>query len=380
VLDFIYAPPAAGPLTVTPSLTITEEFNDNVFQNNMNKHSDFITQFTPGLTLQMQHPGFQLLAGYNFTAEIYAKETELDNAANRQNFFANLSYQLTPNVTLALTEGFHADRNTNLTSISAVSSGRQQSFSNVFAPSMSVQLTQRTSWRLSGAYTLQRFSGQGSQDSDIYRIGTGVSYALTPRLTVTADYDFGYLDIQQEPTTLTHTPRVGGTYQITRTLSASLSGGPSVVVTDRDTTLSPSVSARVVKQMSWGSMGAFYDRAVGTTGAFGGPSDNQTFGGNITVLTLVRGLFVDFSPRYSISKTESVARTSSDINALTLSVVARYQITRYIGLVGSYTFLHQRGSGSSSVTSSGNTNTATTDVDQNRVNFGVQFGYPINFD
>ena len=68
VLDFLYAPPAQGPLTLTPSLAITEEFNDNVFLTHSNKRSDFITQFTPGLTLQAQQPGFQLLSSFNFTA------------------------------------------------------------------------------------------------------------------------------------------------------------------------------------------------------------------------------------------------------------------------------------------------------------------------
>src|SRR5919109_1064745 len=60
--DFLYAPPARGPLTLTPSLAITEQYNDNIFSNNRDKQSDFITQFTPGVALQIQHPGFQLLS------------------------------------------------------------------------------------------------------------------------------------------------------------------------------------------------------------------------------------------------------------------------------------------------------------------------------
>jgi len=375
--DLLYTPAARGPLTVTPSLTIGEEFNDNIFLSNANKHSDFITQFTPGVTLQMQQPGLRLTAGYNFTAEIYAQHSEFNDAANRQNLVTSVSYDATPGVTLNLTETFYYSKNSNAVAPSSVSSGRQSSLSNVFAPALSVQATQRMTWRLSGAYSLERYSGPNSQDSNIYRIGPGVDYTVTPRLTVTTGYDFGYLDIDREPTALNHTLRFGGTYRITPTLTATATAGPSILITDRDTTVSPAVSARLTQEMSWGFMGVFYDRSIGTTGGFGGPSDNQAFGGNIAARTLLRGLTIDFSPRYTMSSTESAARSQSDIKTLTLNLSARYQIARYIAIVGSYTFLQQRGSGNAALA---NGNTALSDVDQNRVNLGLQFGYPINFD
>jgi hypothetical protein len=398
VLDFLYAPPAQGPLTLTPSLAITEEFNDNVFLTHSNKRSDFITQFTPGLTLQAQQPGFQLLSSFNFTAEIYAKETELDNAANRIYFLTSVSYQATPSVTLSLTENLAFSRdNSNTATISGVSSGRGETWSNVLAPAVSVQLTPRTTWRVSGAYTLERFSsnsgsnsgsnnrgsnnGSNNGDSNIYRVGTGLDHTLTPRLTLTAAYDFGYLDVQQEPTAFNHTLRFGGSYRLTPTLTVSGTAGPSWLVTDRDTNITPSVSARINKQMSWGFMSAFYDRAIGTSGGFGGLSDNQTFGGNITVSTLLRGLYLDLSPRYSMSKTTGASQSNSDINTLTVTLSARYQIARYITLVGGYSYLHQTGSGNGNTGgTSGTSGTSNdVDVDQNRVTFGIQFGYPINF-
>jgi len=42
-----------------------------------------------------------------------------------------------------------------------------------------------------------------------------------------------------------------------------------------------------------------------------------------------------------------------------------------VALFGGYTFFRQRTGGSSST---------QLDADQNRVRFGLQFGYPINFD
>lgn len=371
----MYAEPPQGPLSVTPSLTITEEFNDNVFFTHSNKSSDFITQFTPGVVLQAQQPGFQLFSSFNFTAEIYAKNTELDNAANRLNFLTSAFYQASRSVSLTLTDNLSYNRNSNVVAISGVSSGREGSWSNVLAPAVSVQLTPRTVWRVSGGYTLERFgSGNDSQNSNIYHIGTGFDHTLTPRLTLTAAYDFGYLDIEHEPTAFTHTLRFGGAYQLTPTLTVSGTAGPSVLLTDRDTSVTPSVNVRIAKAMKWGSMSAFYDQSIGTNGGFGGISDNKAFGGNITVTTLQRGLFLDLSPRYTITRTTGASQSNTDINALTVVLTARYQIARYIALVASYQLLHQTGSGGSANGANNN-----IDVDQNRVNFGISFGYPINF-
>jgi hypothetical protein len=382
-LDFLYAPPAQGPLTLTPSLAITEEFNDNVFLTHSDKRSDFITQFTPGLTLQAQQPGLQLLSAFNFTAEIYARNTELSNAANRLNFLTSVSYQASQRVNLSLTENLTFNRNnSNAAAISGVASGQQESWSNVLAPAISVSLTPSTTWRVSGAYTLERFgsggNSQNSQESNIYRIGTGFDHTLTPRLTLIAAYDFGYLDVEHEPAAFNHTLRFGGSYQVTPTLTVSATAGPSLLLTEHDTQITPAVTARITKQMSWGYMSAFYDQAIATNGGFGGLTDNKSFGGNITVVTLLRGLFLDLSPRYVISKTTGASQTNTDLNILTVTLGARYQIARYVSLIGTYQLLHQTGSGNGNTRGS-TTNNASSDIDQNLVNFGIQFGYPINF-
>ncbi|TMI24838.1 hypothetical protein E6H30_06415 [Candidatus Bathyarchaeota archaeon] len=60
-----------------------------------------------------------------------------------------------------------------------------------------------------------------------------------------------------------------------------------------------------------------------------------------------------------------------DVWAATLGLAATYQIARLVSVFGGYTFLFQRTGGSSST---------QADVDQNVVRFGLQFGYPINFD
>src|SRR2546428_11850700 len=40
-----------GPVTLTPSIAVSEEYNDNVFASNQSRRSDFITSFAPAITL-----------------------------------------------------------------------------------------------------------------------------------------------------------------------------------------------------------------------------------------------------------------------------------------------------------------------------------------
>jgi hypothetical protein len=93
------------------------------------------------------------------------------------------------------------------------------------------------------------------------------------------------------------------------------------------------------------------------------------------VTTLARGLTLQVSPRYSI--VESPRDDSIDIKSFTLGLQAIYRLTSTVALVAGYQFFHQR-SDSTVLTRSGNT--LANDADQNRVFFGVQFGFPFRFD
>src|SRR2546422_2720189 len=104
--------PAAqrGPVTLTPSVSVSEEYNDNIFLDNRNRQWDFITSLSPALTLYVNRPSYQLTAGYSFGADLYAREDRLSNALNVQNFVATGLYRLTPVLTLTASDAFAYDR------------------------------------------------------------------------------------------------------------------------------------------------------------------------------------------------------------------------------------------------------------------------------
>ena len=370
----LLAPPAQrGPVTLMPSIAFSEEYNNNLFLNNQNRQWDLITGFSPAITLLVNRPSFQWSGGYTFTAEMYERESRFNKAFSHQNLLFTSLYQATPRLTLTSFGSFALNRNTNLVASQGVATGRQESFSSTFAPGMTWQMTPRTSLTLGVTDSVLRFEGAGSgRDSDTYGLQSSLNHAFTPRLTGIVGYGFTYLNLQGQDDSTTHTPTLGISYRLTPTLTGSISGGPAITELGGDRFVSPAGTASLVQVLGFGSASAQYTRSVSAAGGFGGTTDTQSGSGSLTVSTLRRGLLVVFSPAYTTSESVSGRQTGQvDVRALTLNLGATYQVARFTSLFLGYTFFQQRTGGSSSV---------QLDADQDRVRFGLQFGYPINFD
>ena len=375
----LLAPPAQrGPVTLTPSISVSEEYNDNLFLNNQNRQWDLITGFSPTITLFVNRPSYQVSGGYSFTAELYERESRLNNALNRQSFLASGLYRATPRLTLTASDTYALNRNTNLVASQGFATGRQESWSNTFGPGLTYQMTPRTSLSLGATYGLLRFKGAATdgaataRDSDTYGLQSSLAHVLTPRLTGTIGYGFTYLNVQEEDNSTTHTPTLGVSYRLTPTLTGSVNGGPAITELGGETFVSPAATASLVQGLAFGSASARYARSVSAAGGFGGTTDTQSVSGTLTLPTLRRGLLVVFDTTYSTAESVSPRQTDRvDVRALTLNLGVTYQIAAFASVFGGYMFFQQRTTGSS---------TLQIDADQNRVRFGLQFGYPINFD
>ena len=369
-------PTRKAPLTIVPSFTISEEYNDNVFLDNSNRQHDFITGFTPGITITWERPTYRLAAGYNFTAELFARETNESHAFDRQNFFLDTSWKVDPQLTLSLTDTFIFSTDTNLIARESVATGRDRSWSNVLGAGVGYQLTEFWTLRGGGSYTVERFSRSGLQDSDVYRANIGADRRLSSRLTVGGGYEFGYFDIDNEEKATTHTPRIGGAWRPTETITLALSGGPSIEVRESGKTrVTPAITCAYGQKTFFGSVGLGYDRAIGTASGLGGPTDNDIVTGYITLTTLMRGLTVAFLPTFS--NVQSPHSNQIDIQSFTLPVQITYRFTEYLALIAGYQFFHQR-SDSTAVSSIGTP--IANDADQSRLFFGLTVGYPIKID
>ena len=365
----VFSPPAPrSPLNLPPTLSIREEYNDNVFLSNRNRRSDLITSFTPGLTLSLQTAAYRLSAGYDFSAEVYADNSQLSNVGDRQNLFLDASYSFSPGLTLSLTDRFTRTYNTPQTSVAGIATGRTEVTSNTFAPGLSYTLTPGDTLRLVGSYAITRIQQAQQQplssNSDVYGVDSNLDHTFTPRLTGTVGYQVQRFEFETGDSSTVHTPRLGGRYQITPTLTASVSGGASIQTSGAGTEITPSATVSLTQQFSFGAATLTYNRSVSPVATLAQTTDNQSIGGTLLVTTLVRGLSLTFAPGYNTSESSTV-----NVKTFTADLAASYQLTRTISVFGSYTLLRQQSSGAS---------TLTGDVDQNRVFVGLQTRFPID--
>jgi hypothetical protein len=75
----------AAELSFKPSLAVSEEYTDNVFENNINKRSDYITLAQPGLTFKYNAPFWDWDLGYAFDYRTFAKKSRGDEMNHNGN-------------------------------------------------------------------------------------------------------------------------------------------------------------------------------------------------------------------------------------------------------------------------------------------------------
>ena len=365
--------PRKSPMTLTPSVTVSEEFNDNVFLDNTRKEWDMITRITPGVTFEVGEPTYRLAAGYFFTADLYARHSELNQAFDAHSFIGDALWKVSPRLTLNAFDTFTLTTDTNLMNQESVATGRNRSYSNYMGGGASYQLTPLTSVRGGASWVVQRFQSEDLFDSDTYGVDLALDHALTPRLTGTVVYEYRFFNIQHLPDTTTHTPRFGVRYRFTDTITGSLSVGPTIE-TGSISRVTPAVAASLGQRYGWGNLTLDYSRLVGTSGGLGGISVNQAGGVTAQLTSLMPRLVVQGGPRFnsSVSPDHRV-----DVQGVTLPVQATYRLQTGIALIAAYQFFRQR-SESLAVTAAGTP--IATDADQNRVWVGIQFGYPFKFE
>lgn len=364
----LFNPPAPrGWITFTPSITLSEEFTDNVGRAPRDREWDFITSAIPGFTLSMQRPNYRLVSGYNVTGDLYARANDASGFGKRQQLFADGFYQFNPRTRLSVSERFILDRESQGVTSSGISAGERDAWRNTLSARLGYQATQLTGLGITASHTMLRYdpSGGSALDSDTYRLALGATHRFTPRLVGGANVESAYFDVKGEASSFTETPRLTASYRITPRLTAFASAGPSMLFRDGETEVDVAATGRLSYALTrLSSVEAGYDRAFAAETV--GVTRRDSFYA-LGRWNLSRRLRAELTPRYTIVAANDVAATS-EIKVLTVNVRANYQIARFISLIASYTYVDQRGENRSD------------DIYENRVFLGLQYAYPINFE
>src|SRR3990172_4528726 len=169
----------AQTIIATPSLTITEEYDDNIRLTSKDPQSDFISAARPALRLEVKdHPWYVTLAG-SLRGELFANHSELSNYDNQEGS-ASIEFRPERPFSLSLTDTF--TRSTNPATV---------------APEAGIatgQFTPRTSGDMS--YTFTRFLVEGSPERDSHSPRLGITFAYSPTIRFVSST--GLLFLEQE--------------------------------------------------------------------------------------------------------------------------------------------------------------------------------------
>src|SRR3989454_11877340 len=78
------AAPAQTGYYLTPSLSVAEVYDDNLFYTPSPRTHDFFTRTSPGLKAGYQSAPLKVEGSYTFDSEVYSRHTELTHPLVRQ--------------------------------------------------------------------------------------------------------------------------------------------------------------------------------------------------------------------------------------------------------------------------------------------------------
>src|SRR5205809_2880837 len=180
---------------ITPSLTATEEFDDNIFSRASRRESDFISRVSPNLKAGYQSKPFSLLVNGGIDTEYFADHPNLSGVANRKRAGFDLKYVpefAGPTTTFGL-QGLFAETETpgELQPQTGIEVGRQTTRLWSVAPSLTHRFTPATSGDASYAY---REIESSTSTSVVQQAQLGISSQLTRLDTGRLRYTLGITD------------------------------------------------------------------------------------------------------------------------------------------------------------------------------------------
>lgn len=181
----------AAEFKLRPTLAVSEEYTDNVFESSLNKKSDYITRAQPGLALKYSAPLWDWDLGYAFDYRYYARGSRSDDTTHNING-SGLVKIIDEKLFLALNDTYKRvslDVTRDTTNESLRNNQSDQNV-GVVSPYLvlhpTAQVTLKTGYRYLN--TWYKSPTAVSRQDHIGFVNS--SYELTPQFFLTGDYTF----------------------------------------------------------------------------------------------------------------------------------------------------------------------------------------------
>jgi len=267
---------AQGVFRASPSFSLTQQYDSNVFSTSTDPEADFITRVSPGVDSEYRTPRWTTTGRYLLDVERFADHAELNSMDARQRAAVAVDYRATPRVTWAAGAEFWKTRTpgelnetTGLT-FTRAAARRLSAHSSVMR-----HLTPLTSGKIDYTVTQDRLAGRTAAST--HDAATGVEHHRSSRDTVSLDYRFREFTFVPEgaapaSSATSHAIMLGWTRAVTARMRLSLAAGPRVT----NASAAPELSASVQYQHVPADLSLTYARTQVTVIGLAGVADTHS--------------------------------------------------------------------------------------------------------
>jgi hypothetical protein len=228
---------------LTPSVSMTEAYDSNVFSAASNQVADFVTHVTPAIDSQYESPLVTFAGHYALDAERFTDHPDLNTADGRQNATVDVHYRPTRRFVLATDAGFTRTYDPGeLNAESGLQLTRALAQRVSVHSSLTHQLDRTIMATIEYSFTedrLRGFAGRGNFHAHVASMG--VERSLSARDVTAVHYAIQRFEFGPGTFTTSQALIVGWKRQLTHETSLTLSGGPRLT----DGRTAPEISAAI---------------------------------------------------------------------------------------------------------------------------------------
>ena len=334
------AAPAQTGYYLTPSLSIAEVYDDNLFYTPSPRTHDFFTRISPGLKAGYQSAPLTVEGSYAFDSEVYSQHSELTTPLVRQRGLIELKATPAQVLTLSLPVSYFQSRTpTELNLTSGLAVGRVRAERYTTNPGFTYRFDPLTTAKGDYTYSKDLLAAgitTGGITIDTHIVNLALDRRLSPRDTVGPGYLGRRYEFSGFPALTSHAFTLGWSHELTPLTTFTLRGGPRL--TEGTVDRLPEASASIRHTLKNGELSLSYASTLTTVIGQAAAAMAQGITGKATTELL---------PRLVLSAGPAIYKVSSDaFKATVYSVIleASHQLTKTLALQASYQYSFQRGS------------------------------------
>lgn len=334
LLQGLRAADLAGRLYLIPSLSLSEEYDSNVFGTASNRESDFITRPVAGLALSYVTEQTRLLAGLTVETEFFAKNSDLNDVDFEGLGALDFQYPISPRLTTGFSGSFTRTESAvdirRETGVTAVEVGREEISVARASASVSYLLDPVTTG--DGRYSITYTDVSGGPSDTEHELNLAVTRGFTQVDSGLLRYIFQYFDSNEVESEFSHTVRLGYARQFGPRTRFRIELGPQVT---QEGGVTASADVSLAHEFRRASLLLAYTREQDVVVGLSGPQTVDTVSASLD-FEPVR--FLNAGLAAAVSRISRDDDESSDTTVYSFLATASYPLTRWLTGRGTYRF------------------------------------------